>query len=63
MNALRTFFSKYPRLASWAILSVGMGAILLFSAQGKGLTVGQVAWLCLACVGLAGACAWIIGWE
>lgn len=63
MNAVRGFLSKHPRLASWIVLSVGMVVILLWSAQGVELSARQLAWLAVACVALAGACAWIIGWE
>jgi hypothetical protein len=37
--------------------------ILLVTAWDAGLTAGQLAWLVVACVGLAGLCTWIIGWE
>ncbi len=37
--------------------------MMLLSAQGKGLSAGQLGGLVVACVGLAGASAWIIGWE
>ena len=47
----------------WAVLAIGMVAILLAAAQGKGLSVGQLGWLAISCVALAGACTWIIGWE
>ena len=45
MERLRAFVQKHPRLASWAVLALGM--IVLF----------------LIGVGVAGLCAWIIGWE
>jgi len=54
---------RHPRLAMWAVLAIGMVAILLAAAQGKGLSVGQLGWLAISCVALAGACTWIIGWE
>ena len=44
-------------------MAIGMVGLLLVNARGKALTPGQLAGLALACVGLAGACAWIIGWE
>jgi len=61
--ALKAFFDGHPRLATWLVLAVGMVALLLWAAHGKELTPGQLAWLALSCVGLAGACAWIISWE
>ena len=45
------------------ILAVGMVGLMLLGANGKGLSAGQQGGLVVACVGLAGACAWIIGWE
>lgn len=63
MNTIKAFLSQHPRLASWAILAVGMVGLMLLGANGKGLSAGQQGGLVLACVGLAGACAWIIGWE
>lgn len=63
MKSLRAFFTQHPRLMSWIVLAVGMVALLLWNAQDKGLLPSQMAWLVIACVGLAGACAWIIGWE
>ena len=53
----------HPRLASWLVLSVGMIALLLWAAPAGGLAAGPLAVLILACVLLAGACAWIISWE
>jgi len=65
--AFRGFFAAYlarhPRLATWLVLAVGMVALLLWASQGKGLEPSQLAWLVVSCIGLAGACAWIISWE
>jgi hypothetical protein len=47
----------------WFILAVGMVAILLAAAWDKDLLPMQMVWLVVATVGLAGACAWIIGLE
>lgn len=63
MTALRSFLDRHPRLATWLVLAMGMVLLLLWSTRGKGLAPGQLAWLIVACVGLAGACAWIIAWE
>jgi len=63
VNNIRTFLDRHPRLASWIILSVGMVALLLWAAWDKGLAAGQMAGLVVATMVLAGACAWIIGWE
>jgi thiamine transporter ThiT len=63
MDWLRAWVRDHPRLASWLVLSLGMIALFLIAARGKGLTAGQLINLCLICVGVAGLCAWIIGWE
>ncbi|HHX44777.1 MAG TPA: hypothetical protein GX714_12450 [Chloroflexi bacterium] len=63
MTLLRAFFDRHPTLAAWLVLALGMVALLLWAAQGKGLTTGQLAWLALSCVGLAGVCARIIACE
>jgi len=63
MTALRSFLDRHPRLATWLVLAAGMTVLLLLAARGKELAPGQLAWLIVACVGLAGACAWIIAWE
>lgn len=61
-ESLKRFFTEHPRLASWAILSIGMIVLLVWNAPGT-LSAGQLLGLALACVGLAGVCAWIISWE
>jgi len=63
VSKLRAFCGDHPRLTSWIALSVGMVALLLWGAWNKGLTAGQLAGIALATICLAGACAWIIGWE
>jgi len=63
VTTLRAFFDRHPRLALWIALAVGMVIMMLWAAQGKGLAPGQIAFLGAACVGVAGACAWIISWE
>ncbi len=61
---LKNFAEARPRLASWIFLAIGMVVILVISAPKDGtLTVGNWAFLILATIGLAGLCAWIIGWE
>jgi thiamine transporter ThiT len=61
-DSLKRFFTEHPRLASWVVLSVGMVILLVLTAPGT-LSAGQLAGLMVACVALAGACAWIISWE
>lgn len=55
--------ARHPNLTAWAILAVGMLAILAWSARGMDLQSAQWAALGTATVLLAGACAWIISWE
>lgn len=63
MSWLKGFVDRHPRLASWIVLAIGMVALLLWAAPDEVLTPGQLTSLVVACIGLAGACAWIIGWE
>ncbi len=63
MTIFKALVDRHPRLATWLVLAVGMVALLLWAAQGKGLAPGQLAWLVVSCIGLAGACAWVISWE
>jgi hypothetical protein len=48
---------------TWLVLAVGMVAILLWATRDVALLVGQRLALIAATIGLAGLCAWIIGWE
>ncbi len=57
------FVQRHPYLVAWAVLAVGMVAILLWAARGAGLLPGQMAALVVATILLAGACVWIIRWE
>ena len=63
MNTLQSMYHKHPNLVMWAVLSVGMVIILLLAARDVGFTTAQWLALVVATVGLAGVCAWIIGWE
>ncbi len=63
MNFLRRFWAGHTVLSNWAVLAIGFVVILAFSARGVGFTGTQWAALIGVTVGLAGLCAWIIGWE
>jgi hypothetical protein len=63
MRRLRTLIARHLRLTSWVILAIGMGGLVVWAAQDRGLTTMQLAGLVAACIALAGACAWVIGWE
>lgn len=63
MITIRAFLDRHPRLATWLLLAIGMVILLAWAAHGKGLAPGQLAFLAAACVGVAGACAWIISSE
>ncbi len=60
---LRGFAEAHPRLLTWAVLAVGMVAILLWAAQDAPLRLPQRLVLVVATMGLAGLSAWIIHWE
>lgn len=64
LSKLKTFADARPRSASWIFLAIGMVVILVIAAPKDGsLTPGNWAFLIVATIGLAGLCAWIIGWE
>jgi hypothetical protein len=60
---VRAWAEAHPNLAAWAVLAVGMLAVLGWSAREVALGPGQWWWLGVATVLLAGLCAWIISWE
>ena len=63
MEKIKAFINEHPQLASWIVLSIGMVAILVWSARGVGLLPGQWAALIVATIAVAGLSVWIIGWE
>ena len=71
MSSIKDFFNRYPRWVAWAVLSIGMVVILIWSAwdyvlatpEEGGFSLGQVVALIVATVLVAGLCVWIIGWE
>jgi hypothetical protein len=63
MSRLVEWVKKHPQLSAWAVLAVGMVAILVWEARDVGLLAGQWVALIIATVLVAGACVWIIGWE
>jgi len=54
---------RHPRLAAWAVLSVGMVALLVIEARDVGLQAGNWIALIIATVLVAGACIWIVSWD
>lgn len=60
---IKEWMARHPRLTAWAVLAVGMVAILIWSARNVGLEALQWAALILATILLAGVCVWIIGWD
>lgn len=63
MTALKSLFSNHPRLAFWLVLSLGMVAILVYTARDVGLLASQWFWLIVITVAVAGLCIRIIGWD
>lgn len=59
----QSLYRAHPLLVTWGVLAAGMVAILLWAARDVDLLVHQRLFLVLATIGLAGLCAWIIGWE
>jgi hypothetical protein len=60
---LKDWIRRHPQLTAWAVLAVGMVAILIWSAKDVGLEAGQWAALIVTTILLAGVCVWIIGWN
>ena len=60
---IKEWVARHPRLTAWAVLAVGMVAILVWSARNVGLEPLQWAALIVATILLAGLCVWIIGWD
>jgi MFS superfamily sulfate permease-like transporter len=63
MESIKRFIMDHPQWTSWAVLSVGMVIILVWSARDVGLLFGQWVALIIATVAVAGLAVWIIGWE
>lgn len=63
MDKIKDFIKNYPQFTSWIVLSIGMVAILVWSARDVGLLPGQWAALIIATIAVAGLSVWIIGWE
>lgn len=63
MQAFLNWIKAHPRWAGWAVLAVGMNAILIYEARDVGLAAQQWAALVIATTLVAGLCVWIIGWE
>ncbi len=63
MEKIKQFVNEHPQWTSWIVLSIGMVAILIWSARDVGLTAGQWATLIIATIAVAGLSVWIIGWE
>ncbi|MCO5184451.1 MAG: hypothetical protein M9941_01820 [Anaerolineae bacterium] len=62
MDAAKNIINKHPRLIAWAVLAIGMIAILLFEARDVGLQGSQWFWLVVITALVAGLCIWIITW-
>ena len=63
MENIKGFVNEHPQWTSWIVLSIGMVAILIWSARDVGLLPGQWAALIIATILVAGLAVWIIGWE
>ncbi len=63
MNTAVNWIKGHPRLTAWAVLALGMDALVAYEARTVGLLAGQWAALIIATTLVAGLCVWIIGWE
>ena len=62
-ETFKALFQQHPMLVAWAILAIGMVAMLLYTAKDVALLPTQMVALVVATVLLAGACVWILTWE
>lgn len=62
-TAIKNLVQQHPMLVAWAILAVGMVAMLLYAAKDVSLLPTQLAALVVVTVLLAGTCVWILTWE
>ncbi|MCL5961369.1 MAG: hypothetical protein M1358_19010 [Chloroflexi bacterium] len=63
MDRVIDLVKHHPMLVAWVALSIGMVAILLYTAKDVELLPTQRLALVLATIGLAGACVWILSWD
>ena len=63
MDKIKQLVHAHPQWTSWIVLSIGMVAILVWSARDVGLLAGQWAALIIDTIAVAGLAVWIIGWE
>ena len=63
MQNLWSWINTHPRLTAWAVLALGMNALVGYEARDVGLLAGQWVALLVATTLVAGLCVWIIGWE
>lgn len=63
LSRAQALYQAHPLLVTWVVLAVGMVVILLWASRDVELLARQRLFLVLATIGLAGLCAWIIGWE
>ncbi len=63
MSSWLKFMNEHPFLTMWAILAIGMVVILLITSRNVDLLPSQRLFMAVACVLLAGLCAWIVSWE
>lgn len=60
---MKNWIVKHQSLTAWAVLALGMVAILVYEARDVGLEGSQWFWLIVITVLVAGLCVWIISWE
>jgi hypothetical protein len=63
VELIRAWVGRHPLLVAWAVLAIGMVAMLLYAAKDVALLPTQIAALIVATTLLAGACVWILTWE
>ena len=63
LASFKRFAEEHPRVATWVVLAIGMVVVFLWASKDVELLWHQRLVMAVSCVGLAGVCAWITGWE
>lgn len=63
VSSLLKWMDEHPFLSMWVILGIGMVVIFLATSREVDMLPRQRLFMSLACVVLAGLCAWIASWE
>ena len=63
LASFKRLAEKHPRITTWIVLAIGMVIVFLWASRDVELLWYHRAAMAVSCIGLAGVCAWITGWE